>query len=252
MDPKSDEDESKQDDEGTQRDSKTLVTALTQQLGQSHLDEPHREQPRVHAGIDTTAGVGSSNDNTGKSSPQVNDFCDHVEESFPLPEFLAESHLRAALHRAANAHSQEAISDEAPPYPFFPHMRSAPLGEREWGPLIARDFHPTLWHAASPYPSSPVPFTSQEQAPESSGILAKFVPGNESESVLKLTKRPRLRPKDVSHRRSLAGGDLGLPSTSDGAVSRSAPLPVPVAFSGRGSNLGTPPGSSGDAALQVI
>ena len=164
---------------------------------------------------------------------------------------FSRTHLRAALHRAANAHSQEAISDEAPPYPFFPHLQSAPLGERDWGPLTARDFHPTLWHAASPYPSSPVPFISQEQAPESSGILAKFVPGNESESVLKLTKRPRLRPKDVSHRRSLAGGDLGFPSTSNGAVS-TAPLTVPVVSSGGGLNLGTPPGSSGDAALQVI
>jgi hypothetical protein len=217
MDPKSDEEEHKQDDE-TQRDSKTLVAALTQQLGQSRLDETRRES-RVHASIDTMTSlvtVGSSNDNTGNSSSHVNDFCDQVEESFPLPDLLAESHLRAALLRAANAHSQEAISDEAPPYPFFPHMRPASLGERDLGPLTARDFYPSLWHAASPYPSSPVPLLSQEQAPESSGISSKFVPGNESESVLKLTKRPRLRPKDVSHRRSLSGGDLGLPTTSEG------------------------------------
>jgi hypothetical protein len=232
-----------------------LVTALTQQLGQSRLDEIHRAQPRVHAGIDTTAGLvttDSSNDNTGNPpSQKANDFCDQVEESFSLPDFLAESHLRAALHRAANAHSQEAISDEAPPYPFFPHMRPAPLGERDWVPLTARDFHPTLWHAASPYPSSSIPFISQEQAPESSGISSKFVPGNESESVLKLTKCPRLRPKDVSHRRSLTGGDRGLLSTSDSAVSRSAPITAPAAFSG-GLNLGTSPGSSGDTSLRVI
>jgi hypothetical protein len=119
------------------------------------------------------------------------------------------------------------------------------------GPLTARDFHPSLWHAASPYPSSHVPLPSQEQAPESSGISSKFVPGNESESVLKLTKRPRLRPKDVSHRRSLAGGDLGFPSPSEGAASRPASSTVPTGSSGR-LNLGITPGSSGDTLLRVI
>ncbi len=119
------------------------------------------------------------------------------------------------------------------------------------GPLSARDFHPSLWHAASPYPSSPAPLISQEQAPDSSGIAPKFVPGNESESVLKLTKRPRLRPKDVSHRRSLAGGDLGLPTTSEGVVSRSSPIAAPTSLSG-GLNLGSSPGSSGDTPLRVI
>jgi hypothetical protein len=224
MDPKSDEEEHKQDDK-TPRDSKTLVTTLTHQLRQSSLDEARRIQPRAQASINTTANLVTTEsgvDNTGNSSSNVNDndFRDQVEESFPLPDFLSETHLRAALHRAVNVHSQEAISDEAPPYPFFPHLRPVSLGERDFGPLSARDFHPSLRHAASPYLSSSVPLPSQEHAPESSGIPARFVPGNESESVLKLTKRPRLRPKDVSHRRSLGGGDLGLPSSSEGTAAR--------------------------------
>ncbi len=36
------------------------------------------------------------------------------------------------------------------------------------------------------------------------------MPGQETESVLKLTKRPRLRPKDVSHRRSLGTSEPGI------------------------------------------
>ncbi len=117
--------------------------------------------------------------------------------------------MRAALHRAVNAHSQEAFSDEAPPHSYFPHLRPTELGGRDlgWQTLSAHDFHPSLWHAAIPHPTSPASLSSQERGPESAGVSSKFVPGKETESVLKLTKRPRLRPKDVSHRRSLAGGD---------------------------------------------
>jgi hypothetical protein len=44
------------------------------------------------------------------------------------------------------------------------------------------------------------------------------VSGHESESVLKITKRPRLRPKDVTHRRSLGAGEPGLPlPTNEGS-----------------------------------
>jgi hypothetical protein len=128
MDPKSYEEEHKQDDE-TPPDSKTLVTALTHQLNQSHLDEVRRAQPRARASMDATASLVTTApnvDNTGNSSLNVNDnvFRDQVEESFPLPDFLSETHLRATLHRAVNAHSQEAISDEAPPHSFFPQLRT--------------------------------------------------------------------------------------------------------------------------------
>ncbi len=142
MHPKSDEEEHKQDDQ-TRRDSKAMVIALTQKLGQNRLDEAPRKQPRVHASIGTTASLAtawSNNDNTGNSSSNVNDFCDLVEESFPLPDFLAESHLRAGLHRAANAHLQEAISDEAPSYPFFPPRAARVPGGERFGTLDCPGF----------------------------------------------------------------------------------------------------------------
>ncbi len=127
MDPKSDEEDHKQED-NTRPDSKFLVAALTQQLNQSHIDEAPQAQARAHAGIATTASLvtmASDTNNTGNSSSTTvpNNFYDHVEESFPLPDFLSETHLRAALHHAVNAQSQEAISDEAPPYSNFPHLR---------------------------------------------------------------------------------------------------------------------------------
>ena len=66
MDSKSDEEDHQQSEE-VQRDSKTLVTALTQLLGQSRLDETREAQQRVQAGGDTTAGLvttGLRTDNT--------------------------------------------------------------------------------------------------------------------------------------------------------------------------------------------
>jgi hypothetical protein len=67
---------------------------------------------------------------------------------------------------------------------------------------------------------SPAHLSSSDLAPASSSLLEKFAPGKETESVLKITKRPKLRPKDVSHRRSLDGdafasstvGDIGSPA----------------------------------------
>jgi hypothetical protein len=204
------------DDEQPVDDAKALVAALTEQLRNNDIGETDRAQQHTtatistltRANLDTT--MARVTENTGNFSSDINDtFCDQVEESFPLPDFLAESQVRAALHRAVNAHSQEAFSDEAPPHSSFPNLRPADLGGRDlgWQTLAARDFHPSLWHATIPHPSSPVSLSSQDHVPESAGVSSKFVPGNETESVLKLTKRPRLRPKDVSHRRSLIGGD---------------------------------------------
>jgi hypothetical protein len=51
------------------------------------------------------------------------------------------------------------------------------------------------------------PTLSQESLLGSSGVPGKFNPGQETESVIKLTKRPKLREKDVAHRRSLGQGD---------------------------------------------
>jgi hypothetical protein len=217
------------DEERLVNDAKVLVVALTEQLRNNALGEASRTQQYVPVNDASTRATLDSTtardmENTGNSSLDINnDFCDQVEESFPLPDFLAESQVRAALHRAVNAHAQEAFSDEASPFSHFPTLRPAEMGGRDigWQTLMARDFHPSLWHATLPHSSSPVPLSPyQERALESAEVASKFVPGHETESVLKLSKRPRLRPKDVSHRRSLAGREQG--STSQSAASLAA------------------------------
>jgi hypothetical protein len=57
-----------------------------------------------------------------------------------------------------------------------------------------------------------LPHSHQESLSGSSGVPGKFNPGQETESVVKLTKRPKLREKDVAHRRSL--GQRNLPVAS--------------------------------------
>ncbi len=64
--------------------------------------------------------------------------------------------------------------------------------------LNALDFHPSL--GPSGYESSSVP--------ESRDLPPRFVAGQESSSVLQITKRPKLRAKDVAHRQSLTAGDV--------------------------------------------
>jgi hypothetical protein len=134
--------------------------------------------------------------------------------TLPLPGFLAESDVRMAIHRAITALQTPGPFHDAPSPHFYPPLAQHPRfqRERERGAHVSSDFHPSLGtsgHPASTYvPFSPNHLFSREFASEISGVLAKFEPGNESESVLKLTKRPKLRPKDLSPRRSLGGLSL--------------------------------------------
>ena len=115
-------------------DAKALVVALTEQLRNTGISETGQNQQhgtatnavtRTTLGTTMAPGVGI----TGNFSSDINDsFSDPVEESFPLPDFLAESQVRAALHRAVNAHAQEAFSDEAPPLSHFPRLRPMESG----------------------------------------------------------------------------------------------------------------------------
>jgi hypothetical protein len=57
--------------------------------------------------------------------------------------------------------------------------------------------------ASQPQSYSPASLHTRTSAQENSGVPERFVAGQGSESVLKITKRPRLRPEDVSHRRCL-------------------------------------------------
>jgi hypothetical protein len=85
---------------------------------------------------------------------------------------------------------------------------------------------------ASVRPRVPTQGSSAIPTQGSSAVPDRFVPGHETESVLKITKRPRLRPKDVSHRRSLGVSDPGivLPSSPSMAFPQSPSGASPVTY----------------------
>ncbi len=121
-------------------DAKGLVTALTEQLRNNDIGEIDRTQQHNAATSSTSATtfdatLARNAGNTGNSSSDINNnFYDHVEESFPLPDFLAESQVRAALHHAINAHySRKKLS--ATRHHLFPSFRICDLlcwGARPW------------------------------------------------------------------------------------------------------------------------
>jgi hypothetical protein len=110
--------------------------------------------------------------------------------------------VREAIYRVNCLRPQGHLGDE----PHFPSALTRvpqPLftGERDGGGRVARDLvayddrsYPPRPGGFSGYaapfyaPSSPAPFRPQELISESSGVSGTFVPGHETESVLKLTK----------------------------------------------------------------
>jgi hypothetical protein len=74
-----------------------------------------------------------------------------------------------------------------------------------------------------PHPSPPHLFL-RETVSEHGALPERFVPGKETESVLRLVKHPKLRPKDLSHRQSLAGEAPGS-STAEAAAQSGSPVP---------------------------
>jgi hypothetical protein len=191
-------------------DPRTLVTALTQQLvledSTSPLEVEEQGAPVLHLIdrnlIDRTAthAVTSTADAVLReitSSRSVGVFHDDGRET-SLPAFLSDSQVRAALHRANSLRPQGHLSDE----PQFPSSltRAQPQfqAERDLRDAPARPFYPVTGYPDSFYPSI---------NPEHSGVPTRFVPGQETASVLKITKRPHLRPKDISHRQSLGSGE---------------------------------------------
>ncbi len=140
------------------------------------------------------------------------------EERRTPPEFLGESQVREALQRANSLRPQGQLDDE-------PHFPSSFLGthsrvrvEGEWGGAH-RDLPPidpvlvAYPDASNPSRSPAVRLHSQGPVPAQSEIWTRFQPGNETASVLQLTKRPRLRPKDVTHRQSLGHNQQGSSSS---------------------------------------
>ncbi len=116
------------------------------------------------------------------------------------PAFLAEHNVVKAIRRANSLHMQRAGHPAVLSTRFDPASVSGGGAAFEEAPvrLNALDFHPSL--GPSGYESSSVP--------ESRDLPPRFVAGQEFSSVLQITKRPKLRAKDVAHRQSLTTGDF--------------------------------------------
>jgi hypothetical protein len=230
MDSHQDDEETK--DESSGDNTRALVAALTQQLlvGDGGEASQAELQPALRGTEDAllrstrVLNTGNLQSNELFRPPSSSE---DEHENILLPDFLSETSIRAALHRANALCPQGHLSDE-------PHFPSA-LGEtqphhldpRDRGDLATREMVGSQSFAASNPPLySPASQRFRAPAHERSGVPARFVPGHETESVLKITKRPRLRPKDVSHRRSLGTGEPGnlLPTDASSPLGWPQPL----------------------------
>jgi hypothetical protein len=142
----------------------------------------------------------------------------------PLPGFLADSQVRMAMHRAAALQPRsQRLPHDASPTHLSPSFVERPRFHLERGIEGYQATNIPLANVLThPHPSPPHLFPRETVSVH--GVLPeRFVPGKETESVLRLVKRPKLRPKDLSHRQSLVGEAPGS-STAEAAQSGS---PVP-------------------------
>jgi hypothetical protein len=110
----------------------------------------------------------------------------------PLPSFLGDGQIREAMRRANTLHQQRH---------GFPAVPPTQLDNLGWG---GSGNDRTV---RNPVPDFSPPFIPRQQAPL--GVVPqKFEPGHESSSVMQLTKRPRMRSKDIAHRKSLISSDF--------------------------------------------
>ena len=152
----------------------------------------------------------------------------HEDETFPA--FLGEARVVAALRRAGDLfqqrHGLNGTTPLAPPASDWARLRAL----HGLTPFVANP-EPEL-----PFPALPALTKAEIQgyadtlyAIPGSGVHAKFAAGNESSSVLQITKRPKLRSKDIAHRRSLgdpqqSSSDAGLPLPPNLRRDDSSPL----------------------------
>jgi hypothetical protein len=211
MQPRQDDDV--QQPEAPSDEAKALVAALTQQLAvggeSSSLDAA------------TSSAVPEALNRESTRNQFFNDnLRDRESVSLSPPSFLGDQQVRQALQRANSLRPQGHLDDE----PYFPSTLSdafqyLPGGGRENRDarvprnIVAyedRSYPSTssVYFVPHAVPSSSTPSYPQDALEGSSGVSGKFKPGQETESVLKLTKRPKLREKDVAHRRSLGQGNL--------------------------------------------
>jgi hypothetical protein len=186
----------------TLEDVDTLLTSINGQMASIQL------QPNPEPNTNTTArtserptgGLTQCADNT--SIFPIGRFIDETFEHGdpPLPDFLGEHNVGEALMSANTLHMQRHGTHAVASLRFAPHVgdvgsisgRFAPF-HGEGAPLSVYDFHPSLGHSGhGAFTVLPTP----RELPQ------RFIPGQESASILQLAKRPKPRAKDVAHRRS--------------------------------------------------
>jgi hypothetical protein len=196
MQPRQDGDE--QQPEAPSDDSKALVAALAQQLA------VRGEISSLDATTSSAAPEALNRESTGNHFSTY-DLRDRESVSLSPPSFLGDQQVRHALQRAKSLRPQGHLDDE----PYFPSALSdafqyLPGGGRENRDarvprnIVAyedRSYPSTSSGYFVPHtvPPSSTPSYPQDALKGSSGVSGKFKPGQETESVLKLTKRPKLR-----------------------------------------------------------
>jgi hypothetical protein len=152
----------------------------------------------------------------------------HEDETFPA--FLGGAQVVEAMRRAGDLfqqrHGLNGITPLAPPVSDWARLRAL------YGltPFVANP-EPELPFLALPALTKAEiqGYADTSYAIPGSGVHAKFAAGNESSSVLQITKRPKLRSKDIAHRRSLgdpqqSSSDVGLPLPPNLRRDDSSPL----------------------------
>jgi hypothetical protein len=149
----------------------------------------------------------------------------------PLPGFLAVSQVRMAVHRAAALLPQSQwLPHDVSPTHFPPSPAERPRFHLERGIGGYQKTNMPLADALTRPHSSPSHLspTSRGSASEHGQSLPeRFVSGKETESVLRLAKRLKLRPKDLYHRQSLTSEALGSSSAEEAQGGSPAPLFTP-------------------------
>jgi hypothetical protein len=203
-------DHKENDQDQQSADAKTLVTTLTNLLLNDPTPQLGMDDRPVAESMQTADARGDADRVlTGfTSNSSLNDVSPNGDRRTPpTPAFLEDRQVREALLRANSLRPQGHLDDE-------PHFPSSFMGthsrlraaEGEWGGALGdlplndplRVAYPLVAYPDTSYaPRSPA---LNQARPE---MGTRFQPGQETASVLQITKRPRLRPKDVSHRQSL-------------------------------------------------
>jgi hypothetical protein len=162
-------------------DTTTIVTALTQLL----LDDPLESLNTASTSTSSAprfSSIGVSTGNRSLEMQRQSSSSVDVNDTFPLPGFLADSQVRMALRHAASLQTQGLPIDVSPTHlspPFAQHPRFQ--RERDAGAHVALDFHPSLGPSGYPtssyVPPSPVHPYPHDPVSGSFGIPEKFAPG---------------------------------------------------------------------------